>query len=70
MDAVGDQHLVARVIILGHGSTGGDAVLLVTEDVLDAKHDAPLARLHRGDPARLALADDVGKHLRKKCLPA
>ena len=61
VDAVGDQHLVAGVIILGDRPAGRDAVLRVAEDVLHAEHEAPLARLDRGDPARLALADDVGQ---------
>ena len=55
------EHLVARVIVLADGPARWDAVLLVAEEVLDAEHDAALARLDRGDPARLALADDVGQ---------
>jgi hypothetical protein len=49
------------MVVLADRPAGGDAVLLVAEEVLDAEQDAALARLDRGDPARLALADDVGQ---------
>ena len=61
MEAVGDEYLVARVIVLGNRPPPRNAVLLVAEEILDAEQEAVLLILQRGDPPRLALADDVGQ---------
>ena len=61
VEAIGDEHLVARVAVVIHGPPVGDAVLPVAEDVLQAEDEVPLARLDRGDPPRLALSHEVGK---------
>ena len=45
--------------VFADGPATGDAVLVVAEDVFHPQQDAPVARLDRGDPSGLALADDV-----------
>ena len=42
VDAVGDEYLVARVIVLGNRPPTRDAVLLVAEEILDAEQEAVL----------------------------
>src|SRR6185437_14124020 len=66
VDAVGDQHLVTRVIVLAHGTAGGDTILLVTVEIPDAEHPVIPEPLHRGDPARFPFADDIGEELRQE----
>ena len=61
VDAIGDEHFVARMKVFADGPAAGDAVLVVAEDVFHAKQDAACSRLDRSDPPRLALADDVGQ---------
>ena len=72
MDTVGDQNLVAGVVVLADRPAGRDAVLLVAVEVLDAEQDAAGRCLHGSDAAGLPFADDVGEraHLRRGVIHA
>src|SRR5262249_33986578 len=59
VDAVGDEHLVAGVVVVFERPARCEAVLLVAKEVLDVEQPALRVSVDGCDPPGLALADEV-----------